>query len=272
MLVLESEAPPSYHAPCTWERALKKCVWAVLLIALAPTATFAQSSFDGTWKLDVDSLPFPKATLAWLLQDGIYECKSCRPPIRVKADGQDQAVTGQPYDTISVSVLDDRTVREIEKTSGHIVSDEKFTVSLDRKTATDEFAGWKVIMRRDDEAPPGSHALSGAWRPFKLESTSDQALLITYKVEGDILYMNRPSGQSYAARLDGPEAPYNGAPGVTSVSVRRIDARTIEETDKLDGKALSVLRITVTSDGKSMIIAVTQAAIGATTELTAKKQ
>ena len=253
--------------------AMKMCVVVLLLVgSLIPRVAIAQSRFDGTWKLDPETLPYPKRPLVWLVQNGVYECKSCMPPIHVEADGQDQPTPGQPYDTISVSVLNDRSIREIEKKNGQIVSDETFTVSADGKTATDEFANWKVTMRRLENGAPGSHALSGSWQPIKMESTSDKELLTTYKLEGDTLIMTRPTGQSYRAKLDGTDAPYNGEPRFDSVSVKRIDANTIEETDKFRGKILVFLRLIVNADGKTMAIAVNDLESGTTARLAASKQ
>jgi hypothetical protein len=96
------------------------------------------------------------------LQNGRYRCTSCTPNIDVKADGKDQVVKGQSYDTISVKVEDHRRVEEIEKKNGQTVSDEKFTVSDDGNTVTDEFANWKLIMTRIAKAPTEAHALSGS--------------------------------------------------------------------------------------------------------------
>ncbi len=90
------------------------------------------------------------------------------------------------------------------------------------------------------EGPAGSHALSGSWRPVKTESVSDAGLLISYKLEGDTLIMSRPTGMGYKAKLDGTVAPYEGDPEKHGVSVRRVDANTFEETDKLNGKPISI--------------------------------
>jgi hypothetical protein len=245
---------------------------ALVLVALTAPTAFAQNSFDGTWKIDVGTLPKPTGPLVWVLQNGVYECKSCRPAIRVRADGQDQITPGQSYDTISVAVIDDRTVREIEKKNGRIVSDETFVVSNDGETVTDQFAGWKASWRRLTKGPPGSHALSGSWQPLKMDSTSDKDLLITYKIEGNTITMSRPTGQSYRAPLDGTDAPFRGDPFVIAVSVKRIDASTIEETYKLDRKAASLARVSVSADGKSMTITVKDLAAGTTTHFTASKQ
>jgi len=127
-------------------------------------------------------------------------------------------------------------------------------------------------MTRMTSGPTGSHALSGTWRPVKMESVSDVGLLITYRLEGDTLTMSRPTGLSYKAKLDGTVAPYQGDPEKHSVSVRRVDANTIEETDELNGKPTSVVRMTVAADGKSMTIVVKNVEAGTTTQVAATKQ
>ena len=116
-----------------------------------------------------------------------------------------------------------------------------------------------------------SHAISGSWRTTKLEN-SDNGLTASFKVENDSLSFATLTGQSYTAKLDGTEAPYKGDPGITSVSVKRIDKDTIEETDKREGKVITVLRLTVSSDGKSMTAEVNDKLNGTTSRFVAEKQ
>jgi hypothetical protein len=242
-----------------------------LVMLATPAASIGQSSFTGTWKVDFNSA-MPRKVNAWLLQNGTYKCTSCSPNVDVRADGKDQAVKGQPYDTISIKIVDARTVEEIEKKNGQVVSDEKFTVSHDGNTVTDEFGNWKLIMRRVEKAPTGAHELSGSWQPLKMESISDKELLVTYKLEGDTLSMSRPSGQSYTAKLNGTDAPYKGDPDTNGVALKRIDKNTIEETTKLNGKVVSVTRMAVGSDGKSMTVSVQDGQDGTTNQFTMLKQ
>jgi hypothetical protein len=263
---------------------MKRALWLVLLMLLvAPLSGMAQSSFDGTWKVDVNKAQFPQKPDVYVLQDGMYHCKTCVPPIDVKADGQDQKVTGHPYyDTISIKVVDDRTVEETEKKGGKVVATSKTTVSPEGTTATVEFSdetasnGGPVTGRaeimRVAKGPAGSQAISGSWRTKKVEDISDNGLMFTYKVEGDTLSMSSPTGQSYTAKLDGTDAPFKGDPGTTSVSVKRLSKDTLEETDKRDGKVISVARITVAPDGKTMSVAVTDKLHGTSSHFVAEKQ
>jgi hypothetical protein len=84
--------------------------------------------------------------------------------------------------------------------------------------------------------------------------------------------MSNPTGQSYTAKLDGTDAPYKGDPGTTSVSVKKVDQNTLEETDKRDGKVIAVARITVSADGKALAVAVEDKLHGTSSHFTALKQ
>jgi len=60
--------------------------------------------------------------------------------------------------------------------------------------------------------------------------------------------------------------------GFGGVALKRIDKNTIEETDKLNGKVVSVTRLTVAADGRSMSVSVKDLQDGSTNESTLQKQ
>lgn len=263
---------------------MRKLLWVGLIVPiLMPAVASAQSPFDGTWKGDMSTAKMPKKPDVYLLQGGMYQCKSCVPSIDIKADGQDQKLTGFPYaDTMSVKIVDDRTIETTDKKGGRVVANSKETVSPDGNTLTFEFTDssatnaapvtGKGEETRVAKSPEGSHAISGSWRIKKMDSVSDNGLTFTYKVEGDSLNMTTPTGQAYTAKLDGSDAPYTGDPGTTSVSVKQMGKNTIEETDKRDGKVISVVRLTVAPDGKSMTIVVSDKLHGTSSQIVANKQ
>src|ERR1035438_1510451 len=179
----------------------------------------------------------------------MYECKTCVPPIKIKADGQDQSVTGHPYyDTVAIKVIGDHEIEETDKKNGKTVSTSKTMVSSDGKTMTFEFSDssntnaapvtGKGEETRVAKGPTGSNAISGSWRTSKFDTLSDNAITWTYKVSGEELTMSNPTGQSYTAKLNGTEAPYKGDPGTTSVSVKMRGKDTLEETDKRGDKVI----------------------------------
>ena len=255
-------------------------VLALLAISLPAVA---QTAFNGTWKGDLSSYQLPTKPDEYLLKDGMYHCKTCAPPYDIKADGTDQVVKGHPYmDTVAIKVVDDRTIEETDKKGGKTVATSKSMVSPDGKTVRYEFSDssntnaaavtGKGEATRVGTQPAGSHAISGSWRNTKMENLSDNALLVTYKVEGDGLSMSTPTGQSYTAKLDGTEAPFKGDPGTTSVSVKSMGKNTIEETDKRDGKIITVTKMTVSADGKTMNIQWDDKLHGTTGKIVATKQ
>jgi hypothetical protein len=257
----------------------------VLLVAalLIPAMAMAQSPFDGTWKVDLKTAKFPEKPDVYLVQNGMYQCETCVPALKVKADGRDQKVGGHPYyDMVNIKVVDDRTIEETDKKNGQRVATSKSWVSADGNTLMFEFSDssatnadpvtGKGEETRVAKGPAGSHAISGSWRMSKMNTLSENALTITYNISGDSLSMSSPTGQSYTAKLDGTEAPYKGDPGTTSVSVKRVSNNTMEETDKRDGKVIDVAQMTVSADGKTMTIAIDDKLHGTKSEFAATKQ
>src|SRR5271157_3456555 len=121
---------------------MKKLLWTGLLVSLLmPVLATAQSGFDGTWKIDMNKAEFPKKPDVYLLQNGMYECKTCVPPVKIKADGQDQTVAGHPYyDVAAIKVISDHEIEETDKKGGKVVATSKTVISADGKTMTFEFS------------------------------------------------------------------------------------------------------------------------------------
>jgi hypothetical protein len=223
----------------------------------------AQSALNGTWKVDMSNVDWSKKPDVYLLQGGMYSCQTCTPAYTVKADGKDQAVTGHPYfNSIAIKVISDHEIQETDKKDGKVVATSDTIISPDGKTASfvftdssDTNGGAPVTGKGEStlvaKGPAGSHALSGSWRMGKMESLSDNGITWSYQVTGDSLTMTSKTGQSYTAKLGGPEAPMKGDPGVTSVSVKMMGKNTLVETDKRGDKIISVTTLTVAPDGKT---------------------
>jgi hypothetical protein len=119
---------------------MKKLLSVVLFIVSLPLLAMAQSDFDGTLKVDLTKSRMPDKPDVFLLQNGTYQCKTCVPPINVKADGEDHGVAGNRYyDAVKVKVLDDHSIETTEKKNGRAVATSKMVVSADWSTATFEF-------------------------------------------------------------------------------------------------------------------------------------
>ena len=227
-------------------------------LLLLPGLVSAQSAFEGTWRPDPQRpSPAAKPDVIELIK-GVYECQSCRPPYEVSADGRDHAISGNPYyDSMSVSVVDDRTVTRTAKKAGNTVDEIKEVISADGSTkiSTQTVTGMmpktvELTSRYSRVAPgaPGSHAISGQWREIETDLTHHDEDT-TYKISGNILSMSDRLGRSFSASLDGTDAPYVGDHQFTSVSIKLIDSHTLEETDKKDGKVVQINRWSIDPDG-----------------------
>ncbi|HME36167.1 MAG TPA: hypothetical protein VKF84_13100 [Candidatus Sulfotelmatobacter sp.] len=254
----------------------------LLALLFVSMAAVAQSPFDGTWKWDPSSVQWPEKPDVFLLQNGMFECRSSVPPVNVKADGTDQKVTGDPYrDAVSVKVIDDYNVEETSKKDGKVVVLVKRSVSADGNTLT---VNWTYsgnpsggpqtgnhTDKRVDKAPAGANLISGSWRMEK-EDQSAESRTWTFKVNRNELTATTPTGLFYAARLDGTDAPVKGDPGVTSVSVKMLGKDTLEETFKRDGKVIIVEKSTVAADGKTLKLIDDDKLHGTTIKGVAQKQ
>lgn len=247
---------------------MKRSILLTLCSALlVPALAFAQSAFVGTWKMDIkNNLQMPSKPYRYLLADGVFHCQTCTPTYSVKADAMDHKVAGHPYyDTVSITIVDDHTVEVTDKKAGKTVISATFKVASDGLSETYESTDssnsssapvkMKADLSRIGRLPSGAHAISGSWRAVKFEDLSENGLLVTYAMDGDNLKMTEPTGQSYSAPLDGKDSPYLGDPGQTSVSMKRIDDRTIDETDRRDGKVIGTSHLTVSADGRTMTVA-----------------
>lgn len=233
------------------------------LLLLFPATLLAQSSFDGTWIVKLDQTQLPKKPEVFLLQNGVYECPSCVPAIKVNADDKDHHVAGSPYfSSICIQQNDHSRLQITEKQKGKTVYSETDSTSPDGNTlleqVTDSSApnGEPVIaeetFQRIAPAPAGASAISGSWQAEHIKILSANGMTVTYHATNDGLEASTPGGKGYDAKFDGREYRVKGEPVRTTVSLKRVNARCIQETDREEGVVHYQVRMTVSRDGKSM--------------------
>jgi hypothetical protein len=249
------------------------------LLLFAPAFLFAQSRFDGTWEMKVDTLRFSGTPEEYLLEKGMYHCLTCAPRVDVKADGTDQTVTGHYFDTIAVRVVDSQSVEFIQKKKGKTTFAVIETVSPDGQTMTEEFTnamGAETVSGRAGflrvrGGPAGSHALSGVWQMQTVKNATRAGTITTYRSTAGGLNIS-DGGPSYEVKFDGKDYPTSGDPNHATTALKLIDDFTMEETDKQDGKVVVVTLITVSKHGKSMKVESVDKLRGSTMTYTAEKQ
>src|SRR5262249_1212941 len=150
------------------------------IVTLAPAILLAQSPFDGTWKTDLGKAKFSPKPIVFSVSNGMFDCSSCAPQINVKADGQDQPVTGQAYDTIAVKEVDPHSIQVGNKKDGKTVAEQMRSVSDDGKTLhikttshppdSDKPVMSEAELERTGAKPAaGANATSGSWKVKKVQ-------------------------------------------------------------------------------------------------------
>jgi len=252
----------------------------LVLLLLSPAAAFAQSPFDGTWLVNSGTAQLPQKPVVYLLAHGKFRCSNCMADREIQADGRDQKVAETSYwDTVSVRVVDARTVELIAKKAGRTMFTELDTISADGNTLTQvvrdtterEAVTIETRSRRIENGPAGSHAISGSWRVYQ-SSRSRNGSLIRYKCTVDGFSAETPLGERYNAKFDGKDYPVEDDPGNTMVSVKRISPTSVEVTSKRNGKVVGISHMSVAPGGQSIHVVFENKEAGTTTTFDMQKQ
>ena len=105
---------------------------------------------------------------------------------------------------------------------------------------------WKLNMAKskfEAGAPPKSSTAT-------ITTVGDKRRLVVHTVPASGPELTTES----TAADDGKDYPMKGSPTVDTVSVIRIDERTIERRDKKNGQVIATLRAKVSADGKTMTV------------------
>lgn len=259
---------------------MKKLLFACL--CLLPVVALAQSPFDGTWKTNYSESKLSQKPYTFSVNNGMYDCDSCVPKINVKADGQDQSVSGQAFDTISVQVVDPNTIHVVTKKGGKTFGDSTRSLSADGKSLTVSTTNYpsdgsqpfksESKWTRVSNGPAGSNKTSGSWRIQKFNEDT-AAVTSTWKVSGDEVSMSTPIGENWQVKIGGGESPVNGSYYANeTVSVKKLGSQELEITYKRDGKLLSVDKVSVSADGKKMTTISDNKWLGRTSTYVSEKQ
>ena len=251
------------------------------VVVLSSALSFGQSTFTGTWVADLKSVQYSGTPFSFSLKDGTYQCETCAPKVEIPADGKDHPTKGFPYaDSMSVRAADDSTIEIVRKKDGKVERSSKTVVSADGNTLTVDWTFFpngqeghgRRVYSRTAAGPTGAHKASGSWQQSRAEDESANVLTVTYKASAEELNMADQIGDSYTAKFDGKDYPVKGDPGVSSVTLKKIDANTIEETEKLNGQVLFISRMTVSADGRTMTVESTDKLHGTRSTYQARKQ
>jgi hypothetical protein len=221
------------------------------LVLISPLA--AQNPFVGKWKVDPAKSQLTgsrdSVTAAgpntWMFRYGAFSWT-------VNADGTDQPT---PFGTTAMKVVSPSTWQLTYKSNGKPTGTETWVLSADGKSMTRTFAGaqengepFRSVTTLKRVA--GGSGFEGTWESTEVQMTFKE-VDITPNGDDGVTVRLPEDGTTYSLKFDGKDYPEQGSriPAGTTVSARRVGAREVQATTKLNGKAFDHEVWEVSPDG-----------------------
>jgi hypothetical protein len=230
----------------------------LLLVGFATAALrAADNPFVGDWKLNLSQSKFTDVMKIESLGANKFGFDfGAGSSEKIAIDGSDQA--GLAGTTLSVTVGGPDSWKVVRKKDGHILLTGIWKLSADNNTLTDNYTEFQpngspsTTMTYLYKRTAAGAGFAGNW---EAPMAMDEAFVLQIRpYEGDGLSFIRSADDTRNVKFDGkdyPLADHNAAPGSTS-SARRVDERTLEITDKTDGKVTRTIHIELSADLKTL--------------------
>jgi len=229
-----------------------------LLIAVAATLAAADLPHAGKWKMNPAKSDFGESTVT-ITDRGSGEMQFLMDgqSYKFKTDGKDYpAIFGQ---TAAWKRMDANTWEITDKLNGKYLSTDKLTVSADGKSLTLNMKGPKPNGGTMDDTVEyqrvsGDRGLAGKWKTKNFKSSSPEVMELAASGEDGLKLTIVDFQLTCEAKFDGKDYPCTG-PTIASgwtMSVNKSGPRTIDITNKQNGKPLYLVSMTVSSDGKTL--------------------
>jgi hypothetical protein len=226
----------------------------LLLISLATRVSAAASDpFVGEWKLDPSKSSKIMDQMRVDRVGGdkyVFDFGGGREAIA--ADGTDQA--GGSGTILSATVQAPDSLKIVRKKDGRALLSANWKLSKDGKMLIDDYTefapdGSLSTVRYVYERTAGTSGFAGTWT----NTTGSMIPAFVMKVqpyeEDGLSFIVR--GVAKNVKFDGRDHPNASATGA-ACSARRVNDRTLERTDKLDGKVTDTRKMTVSVDGRTL--------------------
>jgi hypothetical protein len=245
---------------------MPKRIFQLLLVAGLITGTLwaANDPFVGKWKVNSSRTKLSDEMKVEAAGANRYVITFAPGAVdTIVADGSDQpALSGT---TFSITVKGPNNWTVVRKKDRRMLITADWTLSADGKTLADDFTGFqsdgsKLIVHYVYRRMAGSSGFPGTWDAESARVESGMELQIQ-PYEGDGLSIYGPEGQMTAnIKFDGNDYPIVGPdapPGLTS-SGRRVSARSLEITQKYNGKPIGTQQIELSADRKTLTLRIQQ--------------
>jgi hypothetical protein len=225
----------------------------------------ADDPFVGKWKLNTAKSKFTgQLQVIQDLGGNKYKFTSGAESWNVWVDGGDQP-SPRDGDLVSWKTTAPNTWLVVHKMDGKITRSAILKISADETTMTRTTKGTRpdgsaYTMDFRAKRVSGAKGLPGTWEITTLKMDADAEWSIE-PYEGDGLSFVFPSEKERQdMKFDGKEYPDRGptVPAGSTSSAKRVNARTIEWTDKLKDEVTDHEELKVSADGKTLTVVTKQ--------------
>jgi len=232
-----------------------------LLVAclVAGTIWAADDPFVGKWKLNPQKSKMTDEMKVTSLGGNKFSFDfGDGNPETIVADGTDQPASSGS--TLAVTEVSPDEWRVVRKRDGRVEVRATWTLSNDGKTLHDDFTFIGDSGKTTHLVYVYERKGAGSGFAFDWVSTSEQ-LDTVYVVqvrpfEGDGLSFITSGEGTMNLKFDGKDYPGQGSAVNIMSSGQRLNARTLELTDKISGKVVDTREVSVSGDGKSLTMTV----------------
>jgi hypothetical protein len=240
----------------------KRTFWSLLIAGLATGALWAADDpFVGEWKLIPSKSKLTDQMKVASVAGNKYAFDFGGGPETIAIDGADQPAGFGT--TLSVTIEAPDSWKVVRKKEGRVLLTANWQLSKDGNTLTDDYTeigsnGSSSNVKYVYKRTAGTSGFAGTW-----ESTSETVnfvfVLKVQPYESDGLSFIDPTDEvTKNVKFDGKDYPNVGAnvPAGSASSARRVNQRTLEVTDKFNGKVTDTQEIKLSSDDKTLTMTV----------------
>jgi hypothetical protein len=244
------------------EGSMSKRIFQLLLMAAMMTCTsWADGDpLVGTWKLNPSKCQLTDEMKVQAFGGNKYAFDfGGDKPVTVVTDGSDQPVSLGT--TMSVTPEGPSTWKFVSKKDGRMISDAIWRLSADGKELTDAYTvyqpnGSTLRLNYVYRRTAGSSGFAGTWDSTSEKVNSVYEIQIRpYETDG-LSFIDLSQQSTQNIKFDGRDYPNHGPRGDYVSSGRRLNDRTLELTNKIEGKVKSTHRIEVSPDGRTLTMTI----------------
>ncbi|MFI4968279.1 MAG: hypothetical protein ACHQAU_06075 [Gammaproteobacteria bacterium] len=245
---------------------MSKLKFSVVLAAslMAGAAWGANDPFVGAWKLN-PSKSQPTDQMKVETAGGNKFTFDFGPGAEtVTADGTDQP--GYGGTTLAVTLLGPDALKVVRKKEGHTVVTADWKLAEDGKTLSDDFTtfapdGSVINLKYVYQRTTAASGFAGTWESSSAKVNFELTIKFQPYGKGGLSLISPTSDRPKDLSFDGKDYPNlsSNAPSGTTYSARRADERSVEISDKLNGKAVDTQQYTLSSDHKTLTLSIHRA-------------